>query len=155
MVLILSSFLFCQSIPDFSLKNIDGTVFKLSEYLGKKIIVVEFWAAWCKPCKKLLKRLNKIYRNYRNSVEVVAISVDDSSAFSMVESYIKGRRFEFTVLLDPDNRVSKMFNPTLKIPFTLILDFQGEIVYTHAGYIPGVEVEIEKVIKQILGSKKP
>jgi peroxiredoxin len=145
---------FAGSVPEFSLKRIDGSTFNLSEVKGKKIIVIDFWATWCKPCKKLLKRLNKIYLDFYPNVEVLAISVDDSSAFSEVESYIKGRRFKFTVLLDPDSRVSKVFNPTQKIPFTLILDFQGEIEYTHTGYIPGVEIEIKKVIKKILGSPK-
>ncbi len=141
------------TVTDFSLKKMDGDFFKLSEHLGSKIIVIDFWATWCKPCKKLLKRLNTIQKQYRGQVEVLAISIDEASAFSTVESYIKARRFEFTVLFDAENKVARLYNPTLKIPFTMVVDYQGNIVYVHTGYIPGVESEIEDKIKNILSSK--
>lgn len=149
--------LFCSliqptAITDFSLKKIDGGQFRLSDSLGRKVIVVEFWASWCKPCKKLLKRLDTIQKQYREDVEVVAISVDEASAFSTVESYIKVRRFEFTVLLDADSKVARVYNPTLKIPFTMIVNYKGDIVYTHPGYVPGVEHEIKNIIENILNS---
>ena len=139
-------------MTDFSLKKIDGDLFRLSDFLGRKIIVIEFWATWCKPCKKLLKRLNTIQKQYRGEVEVVAISVDEASAFSAIESYIKVRRFEFTVLLDADSKVARVYNPTLKIPFTMIVNYQGDIVYIRPGYVPGVENEIKNIIKKILKS---
>ena len=85
--------LFSQSIPDFTLNKIDGSVFKWNEHLGKKIYIIEFWATWCKPCKKFLKKLNKIHLDYNDRVNVIAISVDDSSALSKVDSYIKGKKF--------------------------------------------------------------
>lgn len=151
MVLAVCSVLvFSQSIPDFSLKNLDGSTFKLSDHLGKKIIIIEFWATWCKPCKKFLKRLNGIYLKHKKNIIVLAVSIDEPSAHTMVNSYIKGRGFEFTVLLDPDNNVARIVNPSLKIPFTLIIDKSGEIKYTHTGYIPGIEKEIIKILTRLL-----
>ena len=152
-LILLYPFLSCEltaEVADFSLKSIDGGFFKLSDQLGKKIIVIDFWATWCKPCKKLLKKLNKIYLDLPEDVEILAISVDDSSAFAMVESYIKGKNFKFKVLFDPDSAVSKIFNPVQKIPFTLIIDRKGEIAYTHLGYIPGIEKEMRKKIEELL-----
>lgn len=140
-----------ESVPDFSLKNIDGSAFKLSDHLGKKIILIDFWATWCKPCKKLLKKLDKIQRDYNDTVEVITISTDDSSAFTRVESYIKGKRYSFTVLLDPDSGVSRIFNPSRVLPFTLMIDKKGNIVYTHTGYMPGYEKELIKEIEKLAG----
>lgn len=137
------------SVPDFSLKKIDGSTFKLSDYLGKKIILIDFWATWCKPCKKLLKKLNKIHHDYKDKVEVITISTDDASAFSKVESYIKGKRYSFMALLDPDSSVSRIFNPSQKLPFTLIIDKKGNIAYTHTGYMPGYEKELIKKIEKL------
>ncbi|MCP4149516.1 MAG: TlpA family protein disulfide reductase [bacterium] len=149
-IFIAFSFAYGDSVPDFSLKKIDGSAFKLSDYMGKKVIIIDFWATWCKPCKKLLKKLNKIHNDYKESVEVVTISTDDSSAFSKVDSYVKGKGFDFLVLLDPDSSVSRIFNPSLKLPFTVIINKKGKIIYTHTGYMPGYEKEIIKVLKGAL-----
>jgi peroxiredoxin len=143
-----------KSVPDFSLKRLDGSTFNLSDVLGKKVIVIDFWATWCKPCKKLLKKLNNIYRDYNDRVEVLAISTDDSSAFARVESYVKSKRFIFTVLLDPDSSVVRVFNPSLQLPYTVIIDLKGNIAYNHTGYIPGYEKEIVKKIEQLTDDKK-
>jgi len=138
-----------DSVPDFSLKKMDGSAFKLSDHLGKKIILIDFWATWCKPCKKLLKKLDQIHQDYKDTVEVIAISTDDSSAFSRVESYIKGKRYSFTVLLDPESSVLRILNPSRVLPFTLMIDKKGNIVYTHTGYMPGYEKELIKEIERL------
>jgi peroxiredoxin len=137
-----------KSTFNFSLKNLDGSVFKMYEHIGKKVILIDFWATWCKPCKKMLKKINVLYRKYQDDICVLAISVDDSSAFSNVESYVKGKQFSFTVLLDPDNSVSRIFNPSLKIPYSVLLNREGKIVYSHSGYLPGFEKELERIILQ-------
>lgn len=137
------------SVPDFSLKRLDGSTFNLSEYIGKKVIVIDFWATWCKPCKKLMKHMNQVHLDYKDKIEVLAISTDDVSAISQVESYIKGKGFSFTVLLDPDGSVVRIFNPSRQIPFTVIIDKKGDIAYSHTGYMPGYEKEIIKKIEQL------
>ena len=148
-LILVTGLVVCQEAsPNFSLKNLDGSLFKMSEYRGKKLILIDFWATWCKPCKKMLKKINIIYEKYKNDLEVLAISVDNSSAFSAVESYVKGKNFSFTVLLDPDLSVSRIFNPSSKIPYTVLLDRQGKIIYTHSGYLPGIEKELEKIISR-------
>lgn len=142
---------FGDQVPDFSLKNVDGSAFNLSDHLGKKIILIDFWASWCKPCKKLLKELDKVHKNYSDTVEVIAISTDDSSAFSQVESYIKGKRYSFIVLLDPESSVLRILNPPRVLPFTMLIDKKGDIAYTHTGYMPGYEKELMKEIEKMIG----
>ncbi len=136
-------------IPDFSLKTINGNEIKFSNYTGKKVIVIDFWATWCSPCKKLLKDLNKIYKKMNKDIEIFAISVDNSQAIQAVENYVKARRFKFPVLLDSEKRVNNYLNPSNVIPYTVIINKKGEIAYTHSGYIPGYRIELEKKIKEI------
>jgi peroxiredoxin len=144
----IGSILLAADVPEFSLKTLDGSTYRLSDDLGKKIIILDFWATWCEPCKKLMKRLQEIQDKYPG-VAVVAISVDDSSAYTKVSQFIKGKGFKFTVLLDPDSQVAKVLNPELKIPFTAIIDQAGAIAYTHTGYAPGDEQEIIKKIESL------
>jgi peroxiredoxin len=139
-----------SSVPDFSLEQLDGSVYKLSDHIGKKIIIIDFWATWCKPCKKLLKKLNQIYLDYKQHVEVLAISIDDTSAVAKAGAYIKGKGFSFTVLLDTDSQVVRILNPPMKLPFTVIIGKKGDIVHTHTGYIPGYEKEIIKKVEKLI-----
>lgn len=99
---------------------------------------------------EIIKKLEKIHKDYKDNVHVIAISTDDASAFSKVESYVKGKGFTFTVLLDPDSSVVKMFNPSQVIPFTMMVDKEGKIVYTHTGYMPGYEKEIIKKLERLI-----
>jgi cytochrome c biogenesis protein CcmG, thiol:disulfide interchange protein DsbE len=135
-----------ETIPDFTLPGIDGTPFRMGREIGKKILVIDFWASWCKPCKTLLKRLQEI-KNQDSEVEIIAITIDDASAQAMAANYIQGKRFNFITLFDAEGLVAKMLNPSLQIPFTLIVNRRGEIIYSHAGYVSGIEKEITAKIQ--------
>lgn len=150
LLIVIPVVLLSQTVSDFSLKMLDGSVFKLGEHLDKKVVVIEFWATWCKPCKKLLNRMNKIYLENRENIYVLAISVEDASAISKISSIVHGKNYQFTVLLDPDSRVSRSLNPSLKVPFTIIIDRERRIRYTYSGYIVGIEKEIMKHIQRVL-----
>lgn len=135
-----------ETIPDFTLPGSDGAPFRMGDQVGKKIFVIDFWATWCQPCKTLLKRLQEI-KERNTEVEVIVISVDDASARAMAVNYIQGKRFNFITLFDAEGRVAKTLNPSLQIPFTLIVDRDGKIVYSHAGYVPGIEAELTARIR--------
>jgi peroxiredoxin len=130
-----------ETIPDFTLPGIGGEPFRMGQRIGEKIYVIDFWATWCQPCKALLKRLQQI-KDRDSEVEVLAISIDDASAQAMAVNYVQGKRFNFILLFDAEGRVAKMLNPAMQIPFTLIVDRGGRIVYSHAGYVPGIEKEL-------------
>jgi cytochrome c biogenesis protein CcmG, thiol:disulfide interchange protein DsbE len=134
------------SLPDFSLPDINGQQFRTRDHVGKEAMVISFWATWCSPCKQLLTRLDKIKKEHP-SIRVIAISIDDSSSMVGVRPYIAGKKFDFTVLLDADGKVIKMFDPEKKVPYTLVVDKVGSIVYSRAGYLPGDEKEIQKIIE--------
>lgn len=148
-LLLLGATAFPAGVPDFSLKNVDGTTFRIGDHLGQRVIVMDFWATWCGPCKKLLKKLQEI-KNSRSDVLVVAISVDDATTMAAVNPYIQGKGFDFTVLLDPDSQVVRLFNPESKIPYTVIIDKKGSVSWVHAGYNPGDEAEIAKRVDELI-----
>jgi peroxiredoxin len=134
------------SLPDFTLTDINGGQFQLREHLGKGTIVISFWATWCSPCKQLLTRLEKM-RQENPDLLVLAISVDDSSTLAGVKPYVAGKKFGFSILLDTDSKVLRMFDPDKKVPVTVVADRSGHILYSRVGYIPGDEREIQNILK--------
>ena len=97
--------------------------------------------------------MNGIYLENKENLHMLAVSVDDASAISKIRSLVQGKNYQFTVLLDPDNRVARSLNPSLKEPFTVVMDRDRRIRFTHTGYILGIEKEIMKNIQLVLDEK--
>ena len=65
--------------PDFTLKTVDGRLFKLSENKGK-VILLNFWGTWCGPCRREIPDFNKLHKKYRkNGLEIVGITLKRGS----------------------------------------------------------------------------
>ena len=136
--LLLCAALGAGQVPDFALRRLDGTLFRSADAVGRKVLVIDFWATWCGPCKQLLKKLQELQARYPD-VQVLAVSIDDGSSLAQVNQYVQGRGFTFTVLLDPDTNLCRRVNPSKGVPYTMVVDRRGEVAFTHSGYLPGDE----------------
>ncbi len=142
-----------KTLPSIQLTNLKGEKVDVSKLTSEgKIIVVDFWATWCVPCKKELSNLNEVYEEWQKkyNVELVAISVDDSRNTSKVKASVDGAGWTFNVLLDPNQDLKRALN-FQNIPYTLLLDKTGNIVFVHQGFVEGDEFELEEQIKKIAG----
>jgi len=144
----LSGGLWAGAAPNFTLKKLDGSTFRLADHVGKQVIVVDFWATWCGPCTKYLKKLQELQTKYPD-VMVLAVSIDDGQSMSQVNQYVQGRGFTFTVLLNPDSNVLKMFNPTGGVPTTVVIDKKGDVAFSHTGYLPGDERTLAAKVEEL------
>jgi thiol-disulfide isomerase/thioredoxin len=136
------------AVPAFSLKQLDGTVFRMADHLNKQVIVLDFWATWCGPCTKSLKKLQELQVKYPQ-VLVAAVATDDGRTMAQVEPYVRGRGFTFTVLLDPEANVCRVYNPGGGIPYTVVIDRQGAMAYEHSGYLPGDELALFAAVAKL------
>lgn len=138
-VLILAATLaFGQDIPgNLALKKLDGSEVLMKDVLKDDVVIVSFWATWCKPCQAELDALCDIEEMWKGKVRIVAISTDDSRAVAKVRSLVKGKRWPYEVLLDQNKTLFKALNLS-SIPFVMIVK-DGETLYTHTGYTPGNE----------------
>jgi thiol-disulfide isomerase/thioredoxin len=144
--LLLSNIAQAGTLPYFSLLDINGSQFRTSDHIGKQVMVITFWATWCAPCKQLMTKLDKIKKEHPG-ILIIAISTDDSSTMVGVRPYIAGKKFDFTVLLDTDGKVIRIFDPMKSVPVTLVVDKAGSIVYSRTGYLAGDEKAIQKIIE--------
>ena len=140
-----------KTLPNVSLKNIDGENIEIADF-GKdgKITILSFWATWCSPCKKELNNIAELYEDWQADydVELVAISVDDQRNASKIKPYVNGQAWEYTVLLDVNEDLKRALN-FQTVPYTLVLNKEGEIIYEHSGYVEGDEYELEDVLKEL------
>ena len=137
------------------LKDLNNKEFKLDNYIGKKVVMLNFWATWCSPCKKELPVLDKLYNDYKDEGFVVlSVSLDDSSEFSDVKSFISSNKLTLPVLLDPNSECSDYYNPSKDAPYSILFDKSGKIIKKYLGFHSGDEEEIENLIKSLLKKEK-
>ena len=135
---------------NFILEDLDGDFVELYDITGDGPILLTFWATWCRPCVDEMKALNRIYEDYKSEgFNLVAISVDSEKSVARVKPFIKSKNYDFTVLLDTNSEVARTFYAQI-VPYTVLLDENGSIVYSHMGYRKGDEKEIVKLVKSLI-----
>ncbi|MFT7588896.1 MAG: cytochrome c biogenesis protein CcmG/thiol:disulfide interchange protein DsbE [Limisphaerales bacterium] len=140
-----------DKLPSVELTSVSGEKVDLADY-GKngKITVINFWATWCTPCKKELNNIADLYEDWQEDydMEIVAVSIDDARNKAKVKAYVDGQSWDYDILLDVNAVLRQKLN-FQSIPFTVILDKDGNIVGRHSGYVDGDEYILEEEIEEL------
>jgi len=116
--------------PDFETKNLNGETFRLSDQKGK-VVVLDFWATWCGPCVREMPMLQEYQSKYPG---FVMLGVDQKEEAAKVKDFIDKSSIKYPILLDPDGKVSEMFQIML-LPTTIFIDEQGVVRFRHLGVL--------------------
>jgi len=124
-----------KKAEDFMVVNIDGKYVKLSDMLGRPV-VVNFWASWCSPCKKEMPEFNKVYEEYGTAVAFMMVDLVDGNRETREKGleFITSRGYRFPVYFDMYQEAAKAYGIT-SIPMTLFIDKDGYIVTKAIGVI--------------------
>ncbi len=133
--------------PNFTLKSLAGSNFKLSETRGK-VVLLNFWASWCGPCRKEMPLLNNLHNKYK-SLGFTVLGVNVEQKTSKARDFINSRPVDFPILLDSSNKVSKLYK-VVAMPSTVLIDRDGKMRYLHQGYKPGDEKAYRKMVKKLI-----
>ncbi|MEO5675010.1 MAG: TlpA disulfide reductase family protein [Chitinophagales bacterium] len=142
-----------KTLPAITLSDVDGNKVDLNTLNdGGKIIILDFWATWCIPCKKELTNIMHVYAEWQKNydVELIAVSIDDSRNTTKVKPTVDGLSWPYRVLLDPNSDLKRLLG-FQNVPYVLVADREGNIVYQHTGYVEGDEFELEDQLKKIAG----
>ena len=135
-------------LPQVTLKTMDGKAVRVDTLSnGGKPFIIDFFATWCKPCNRELDAISEVYADWQEEtgVKIFAVSIDQAQNIHKVKPLVDNHGWEYDVLLDPNSDLRRAFG-IQNIPYVLLVDGQGNIVYRHMGYTDGEETElIEKV----------
>lgn len=136
-----------EPASDFTLKSNSDENIRLAEQRGK-VVMLNFWAAWCGPCRQEMPLLDEMYQRYNKAgFELYGINVEQNT--DDAEKLLKELGTRFPILWDSDSKVSKLYNVSA-MPTTIMVDKDGEIRYVNRGYKPGDEEKYREQIRELI-----
>jgi len=134
-----------MQVEDFRLTDLDGNQQSLSQHRGK-IVLLNFWATWCKPCTTEMPAMQSAYDKLRDKGFVV-LAVNELEDDAKVREHIAQYGHTFPVLMDRDNKVANQFG-VFGLPVSVFIDQQGRVQeYIKGGLL--TEQKIYDVVARI------
>jgi peroxiredoxin len=131
--------------PVISINDLDGKPVDLGQYLGKKPVVLEFWATWCPICADLMPRLEAVRAKYGDRVTVLGVNIAVNDPRERVRRYLEKHRPPFLPFYDDKGTSARAYDvPTTG--FIVIVDAKGVVAYTGSGADQELVAEVGKVL---------
>ena len=129
-------------LPEFILPDVSGKQRNISEWQGK-IRIINFWATWCPPCLKEIPEFVDLQdRHSVNGVQFIGVAVDSQES---VAEFLTTHKVNYPILIGDIEGIAlaqKLGNNVGVVPFTLVVNQQGQIIYQHSG-----EISKEKIME--------
>lgn len=115
-----------------TVEDLDGTAVDLGRWIGKKPVVLQFWATWCPVCAGLRPKVDAARATYGDAVSFVLVAVGVNQSPRSVRRYLDKHPDMGPVVWDGQGRAVRAF----EVPGTsymVALDAGGTVVYTGFG----------------------
>lgn len=139
-----------EALPSMQIKDMDGNVVNVKSLADSNhLTIISFWATWCGPCIKELDQIQQVYAEWQEKyqAQLIAVTVDDARNTRKVKPMVIGRGWTYKVLMDENQDLARALNVN-NPPMTFLINKKGQIVYSHQGYVPGAEDELEKKLQE-------
>jgi peroxiredoxin len=138
---------FGEAPPDFDLRDTDGLDLRLLNYRGK-VILLNFWATWCRGCQTEIPWLVDFENQYgKSGLQVIGISMDDGG-WKLVSQYLDANNLNYPVVIGNGDLADKY--DVSAMPMTILIGRNGKIAGVSAGVIDRetAEQQIQKLLKE-------
>jgi len=134
-----------QIAPDFELKTTRGERFRLSENVGKKIIVLNFFATWCAPCRAEMPELNR-YFNEHKSESFLMLGIDAEEKQDRVDQFLDDLKVDFEAGIDAGS-IREQYAVS-SLPTTVLIGADGKVQFYETGALVNAEVAFDNLLQQ-------
>lgn len=137
--------------PELKLPLLDGGTADLAAHKGKEIVVLDFWATWCKPCRIGLPIIVKVAAEFEGK-DVIFYAVNLKETPEMIAPFLAESGLELRVALDKEGASGLRYGAA-SIPRTVIIDKAGIVRHVHRGVSPGLEDRLRSELSALATEK--
>lgn len=114
------------------IEDLDGNPFDLGQFIGKKPVLLQYWATWCPQCRALLPEMTRAHEQFGRQVEFLGIAVAVNQTPRRIKRHLEQHPMPFPIVYDSRGRATRaLLAPATA--FIAILDASGTVVYTGIG----------------------
>lgn len=136
--------------PEYAAVTLTGDTLALADLRGEAVLL-NVWATWCPPCREEMPGLQALHEEYADEgLRVVGVSIDARNATAEVERFLEQNDISFTILLDPEDRITRRFR-LAGVPETFLLDREGRIRQRWIGKIDPQSEAVVGPVRETLG----
>src|SRR3989440_8608004 len=135
-----------QTPPAVTLQNLNGDSVALSQWIGKKPVLVEFWATWCPICAELLPRMEAAKQKFGDRAEFIVVAVAVNQSRNSVRRHLERHSMPFTFLWDGNGAAVRAFQAP-STSYIAVLDSKGKVVYTGVGEDQDIEAALRRALR--------
>jgi thiol-disulfide isomerase/thioredoxin len=135
-----------EPAPAFSVAGLDGQPVALKAQ-GGKVVLLNFWATWCKPCRAEIPDLIALQNAYAGKLQIIGLSLDDESP-DVVREFVRDKGINYPVAMATDE-IRALYGGVPALPTSFVVDTQGRVVQKHTGLRDPALYETE--IRALLG----
>ena len=139
-----------QLPPDLRIDTLAGGTFVLSEAMGSKVIILNFFATWCGPCAAEIPEFNRYFEEHHTD-GVVIVGIDVNEQEHVVRSFVERHRLAYPVGLDPNGEIARNFDVSA-LPTTIVVGTDGRVKLYETGAIANSEVAFDFLVHEQLQS---
>lgn len=130
--------------PAVVVHDLDGKPVDIGQYLGKKPVLLEFWATWCERCEELLPRVRAAHAEFGQRVEFFGVNVAVNQSPERVKRWVESNKPPFRTLYDDEGTSTRAYSaPTTS--YVVIVDRTGTVAYTGTGGTQDLSAVLAKV----------
>jgi len=135
-----------ETPPAVTLESLTGDSVPLSQWIGKKPVLVEFWATWCPICAELLPRMAAAQKKFGDRAEFLVVAVAVNQSKNSVRRHLESHPMPFRFLWDGNGSAVRAFQAP-STSYIAVLDAKGKVVYTGVGEDQDIEAALRRAVR--------